>query len=158
MKNALLFIAFAAMSLTSCKKTTTTPVYQAPDSSYGLIYTKIFTPSCALSGCHAAEDHAAQGHAHGVTLAGSATYEGLINVAPRNAQAAAAGLKLIAPSDSTKSWLFQKMIYSRSVHKYGAPMPSGGLTLTEKQILFVRKWIEAGAPKEGHVADKTLIN
>ena len=159
MKNALFFIAFAAVFVTSCKKTTAeTPAYVPPDSSYGLIYSKIFKPSCALSGCHSTADHATSGHLHGVELEGSTVYEGLINTTPVNAKAIAAGLKVIVPSDSTKSWLYQKLIYSRSANKWGAPMPSGGLTLTDKQILFVRKWIEAGAPKDGHVADKTLLN
>jgi hypothetical protein len=36
-------------------------------------------------------------------------------------------------------------------------MPTGGLTLTPAQIEFVRQWIAAGAPLEGHVADKALI-
>ncbi len=152
-------MAFIALCMAACKKNNTVePTYQPPDSSYGLIYQKIFAPSCALSGCHAAEDHTAQGHTHGLTLAGSSTYDGMINVAPKNAQAALAGLKMIVPNDTAKSWVYQKMIYSRSAHKYGAPMPSGGLTLTDKQILFVRLWIAEGAPKEGHVVDKTLIN
>ena len=157
MKKFLIAVLFITALVSACKKTAAVePAYQAPDSSYGLIYNKIFTPTCALSGCHANESHAT--HAHAVTLAGSATYEGLINVAPKNGQAIAAGLKLIVPNDSTKSFLYQKLIYSRSAHKYGSPMPTGGLVLTDKQILFVRKWIEAGAPKEGHVADKTLMN
>jgi hypothetical protein len=157
MKKYLFFAVLTTAVLAACKKTLAVePAYQAPDSSYGLIYNKIFAPTCALSGCHAQEDHTA--HAHAVTLAGNSAYDALINGATKNSQAAAAGLKLIIPRDTVKSFLYQKIIYSRAAHKYGSPMPTGGLKLTANQIEFVKQWIMAGAPKEGHVVDKALMN
>jgi hypothetical protein len=157
MKKYLLLATMAVALFAACKKTAVVePVYQAPDSSYGLIYNKIFTPTCALSGCHAKEDHST--HAHAVTLAGSTAYDDIINGATKNSQAAAAGLKLIIPRDTAKSFLYQKLIYSRSAHKYGSPMPTGGLKVSANQIEFMKQWIAAGAPKEGHVVDKALMN
>jgi hypothetical protein len=157
MKKYLLLATMAVALFAACKKTAAIePAYQAPDSSYGLIYNKIFTPTCALSGCHAQEDHSS--HAHAVTLAGNSAYDALINGATKNSQAATAGLKLIIPRDTVKSFLYQKIIYSRATHKYGSPMPTGGLKLTANQIEFVKLWIMAGAPKEGHVLDKALMN
>jgi len=158
MKNILFLLALAAALIAACKKTHDEPAYQAPDSSYGLIYQKIFQPSCALSGCHAAESHVDLGHSHGLTLSGSTVYEDMINGEVKNAKAAAAGLKQIVPQDTSKSWVYQKITYARSAHKYGAPMPGGGLSLTGNQILFIREWVAAGAPKEGHVVDKSLLN
>ncbi len=140
----------------SCTKDPVVPAYVAPDSSYGLIYNKIFTPSCALAGCHANESH--DEHAHAVTLEGSSTYTNIINGKTKNIQAAAANLLIIMPGDTSRSFLYQKLIYNRSVHKYGAPMPSGGLTISDKKIEFVKQWIQAGAPLDGHVADKSLLN
>jgi hypothetical protein len=156
MNRQAIALSILIMAMSACKKTEpAAPAYKAPDSSYGLIYDKVFTTSCALSGCHANESHAS--HAHTVTLEGANVYEELINIAPKNSQALTAGLKLIAPNDTTKSFLYQKLIYNRSVHKYGAPMPLGGLKLTTNQIEFIKLWIAEGAPKEGHVVNKNLI-
>jgi hypothetical protein len=151
---AVLLIGFTFW--TSCHKEDK-DVYVPPDSSFGLMYQKIFIPSCALSGCHDDVNHGNEGHEHGVTLEGAETYAGLINVSPKNGQAQLAGLKQIVPGDISKSWLFQKITYDNSPHKYGAPMPGGGLTLTANQIEFVKQWIEAGAPLDGQVADAQLL-
>jgi hypothetical protein len=151
---ALLAASFLIYSCSKEEKENYTP----PDSSFGLIYTKIFTPSCALADCHANEDHKDLGHAHGVTLEGSGTYGYLINKLPKNSQAVQAGLSIVVPNDTLKSFLLHKIDYSNSPYKYGAPMPGGGLVLSKNQIAFVKQWIMAGAPLEGHVADKSLIN
>jgi hypothetical protein len=156
MKNLLILASLSLIVIQACKKTETVPAYQPPDSSFGLIYSKIMVTNCALSGCHASEAHA--GHGHALTLLGDAAYTGLFNTNPQNSQALAAGLKIVAAGDTAKSFLYQKLIYNRSVHKYGAPMPLGGLKLTQNQITFVKLWIAAGAPKDGHVVDKTLLN
>jgi hypothetical protein len=137
-----------------CKKKAT-PAYQPPAGSYGLVYNKIFAPSCALSGCHKNEDHGA--HAHAIGLEGSNAYAELVGVTPKNTQAAAAGLKLIAKGDTSNSFLFHKIQYNTSPHQYGAPMPGGGLTLSDNKIKFIKQWIMAGAPETGHVADSTLL-
>jgi hypothetical protein len=156
-KTKIVLYLIAIAFLQSCNKAKeAAPAYKAPDSSYGLIYDKIFTTSCALSGCHADETHS--DHGHSLTLKGEMAYSKLFNIAPQNSQALAAGLKIVAAGDTAKSFLYQKIIYSRSAHKYGAPMPTGGLKLTNKQIEFVKLWITAGAPKDGHVVDKNLIN
>jgi hypothetical protein len=158
-KNCFIFIYLICLGLgmVSCTKTNiiAEDSYKAPDSSYGLIHDKIFVSSCALSGCHADESHAS--HGHNITLKGASLYDKLINQAPTNTQALAKGLVMVAPGDTSRSWVYQKTIYSRSVHKYGAPMPLGGLKLTANQIQFLKLWIAAGAPKEGHVVDKSLI-
>jgi hypothetical protein len=91
-------------------------------------------------------------------LEGSGTYGYLINKAPKNSQAVQAGLSIVVPNDTLKSFLLHKIDYANSPYKYGAPMPGGGLVLTKNQIAFVKQWIMAGAPLERHVADKSLIN
>jgi hypothetical protein len=127
-----------------------------PAGSYGLVYNKIFAPSCALSGCHKNEDHSS--HAHAIGLEGATAYAELVGITPKNSQAAAIGLKLIAKNDTANSFLLHKLEYSSSPYKFGAPMPGGGLTLTANQIKFIKQWIMAGAPETGHVADSTLLN
>lgn len=150
-------ILLVVLTIFSCKKDEE-PAYTPPDGSFGLLYDKIFTPSCALSGCHADEDHQKEGHAHGISLEGSETYNYLINKSPKNASAIQAGLSIVVPNDTTKSFLYHKVNYKNSPFKYGAPMPGGGLELTKNQITFIKQWIMGGAPLNGHVADKSLLN
>ncbi len=140
------------------KKSTTATTYTPPAGSYAQLYKKVFATSCALSNCHDNINHSTNGHAHGVTLEGADAYNDLINNTPQNAQAVAAGLRIVAPNDTAKSFLYNKVNYNNSVHKYGAPMPGGGLDLTSNQIKFISAWIMAGAPEAGYVADSTLLN
>ena len=44
------------------------------------------------------------------------------------------------------------------VNNMASPMPLGGTALSVGQIEFVRRWIEAGAPKTGEVADAKLLD
>jgi hypothetical protein len=149
-------LVFAALiCLAGCKKEVE---YVAPDSSYGLIYNQIFTTSCAVSGCHLSSGkrrHVTEGVYP--ILKGEAVYDALINAATFNTQATNAGLKLVVPNDPETSFLYQKIIYDSTAYPFGSAMPSGGLTLTAGQIAFVRQWIAAGAPLNGHVADRTLM-
>jgi hypothetical protein len=153
---AFILFLFSAMIIVSCKKdTTTTPV--VTNNSFDLLQQKILTPSCGVVGCHnsTADRTYAQ---HKLILTGADVHQSLFNGSVANAQALAAGLKQIAPSDTAKSFFFQKLIFNQSRHKYGSAMPLGADLLTAKQIEFVRQWILAGAPKTGDVADKTLLN
>ena len=134
--------------LGACKKEEVTPEFTAPDSSYGLVYSKIFASSCATSNCH--------GGAAEPNLASADTYKDLL-AAPINQEAAQAGLQLVAASDIDNSFLYQKLIFADSPFQFGAPMPLGGLTISENQIEFIRQWIAAGAPETGHVADRSLV-
>ncbi len=151
---------FACLSLLlvllgGCKKE---DEYIVPDSSYGLIYTQIFSTSCALSGCHA-EGPRKKNISEGIypILEGANVHTNIINAATFNTQATNANLKLVVPNHPETSFLYQKMIYDSSAYKFGSAMPGGGLTLTANQITFVRQWIAAGAPLDGHVADRSLM-
>jgi len=135
----------------SCESDPPRPDYTPPDSSFGLVYSKIFTTSCSVSGCH-------DGSEQSPSLKGADTYKALISQSPENQEALQAGLELIMPSVPDSSFLYQKLIFDTSNFKFGSPMPQGGLSLTANQIEFVREWIDAGAPETGHVADSTLLN
>ncbi len=144
---AIVMLAF------SCKKDPKTPAFTPPDGSYGLVFEKIFKPSCALSSCHSKEGDF--GH-HG--LGNDYTYEHLLTDECENEDAAAAGLRLIFPGKPDSSFLFVKVKWDGSPFKFGQKMPTGGLKLTQNQIEFVRQWIAAGAPESGHVADRSLLD
>jgi hypothetical protein len=153
---AFILFLFSTVIIVSCKKDTTpTPV--VTNNSFDLLQQKILTPSCGVSGCHSATTDRNYVQ-HKLILAGADVYARIVNGSVENPQAIAAGLKQIAPSDTAKSFFFQKLIFNQSRHKYGSAMPLGADLLTAKQIEFVRQWILKGAPKTGDVADKTLLN
>jgi hypothetical protein len=152
---SILFL-LSAIIIVSCKKDTPAPTPVATNS-FDLLQQKILTPSCGVSGCHSATTDRNYVQ-HKLILIGADVHARLFNGSVENAQAIAAGLKQIAPSDTAKSFFFQKLIFNQSRHKYGSAMPLGADLLTTKQIEFVRQWILAGAPKTGDVADKTLLN
>jgi len=153
MQNKLLWLFLFALGLHACSKDEAPVIiseFTPPDSSYGLIYTNIFQPSCALSGCHVTGNRPPN-------LLGTDVYANIIDGAVVNNQAAAAGLLLVQPFSPDSSFLYQKMIFADSEFKFGAPMPLGGVTVEANKIEFLRQWIAAGAPQAGHVADRSLM-
>jgi hypothetical protein len=157
MKKSLLLCALACILLAAaCKKTEPTPETPVANGSFELMQQKIFTPSCNTTNCHAATSDRTYSQ-HKIVLAGD-IYSRLINGTVANNQAMTANLKQIVPNDTAKSFLYQKLIFDRSQHRYGSGMPLGADPLTPNQIKFVVQWIMAGAPRTGDVADKTLLN
>lgn len=143
-------IITALLFLFSCEGDPIEPDFEPPDSSYGLIYSNVFSTSCALSGCH-------DGASRSPSLQGAGVYNAIIGQNPENQMALQAGLQLIKPQDPDSSFLYQKLVFDSSEFKFGSPMPQGGISLSADKIEFVKLWIEAGAPEEGHVADRSLI-
>lgn len=133
----------------------------AVTSSFDLIQTRIFDTNCALSGCHLSKTDPSFAQ-HDLILAGSAAYNSLIDVQPKNAKAATDGLMRVKPFKSDESLLYHKLHPSGNDHHesdYGNPMPLGLPLLSLGQVEFIRRWIEAGAPREGKaVEDETLLD
>ena len=138
------------LAVASCDNEPSSPEFTPPDSSYGLIYSKIFEPSCGIAGCH-------DGSTTYPTLSGETTFQSIVDAAVQNSSASSAGLQLIMPSTPDSSFVYQKMIFNSSAFQFGSPMPQGGLTVSDDAKEFMRQWIAAGAPESGHVADRTLI-
>jgi hypothetical protein len=150
----------------SCKKTEADPVTPATTgvdnttASFVLLQRRILTPTCATSGCHASDKDASFSQ-HGLVLAEGVAYQNLFNVKPKNAAALDDALLRIKPFASLQSLLYHKLSTDASHHSgksYGNPMPLGSSPLSVGQIEFVRRWIEAGAPKDGVVADAALLD
>jgi hypothetical protein len=154
---AFILFLLSALIIVSCKKETTTTPTPTVTGSFDLLQQKILTPSCGVVGCHNSTADRTYTQ-HKLVLMGADVHQSLFNGSVANAQAIAAGLKQIVPSDTAKSFFFQKLIFNQSRHKYGSAMPLGADLLSAKQIEFVRQWILKGAPKTGDVADKTLLN
>jgi hypothetical protein len=151
---ALLISIGIALCVYSCKD-----IQENPSSSFDLIQSKIITPSCAMSGCHASSGDATFSQ-HGLVLEQSVAYKNLINVLPKNANALADTFFLVKPSDPEKSLFLHKLhLYDdHHAHDYGNPMPLGLKKLTVGQVEFIEQWITAGAPATGTVADASLLN
>jgi hypothetical protein len=129
------------------------------ESSFAIIQTKMLETNCAISGCHAStSDPSFQ--QHGLILTGSAAYDQLINRPPKNANALRDGLLLVKPFKSDQSLLFHKLLPldHHSSTDYGNLMPLGLRPLTNGEIEFIRRWIEAGAPFQGDVVDRELLD
>jgi hypothetical protein len=91
----------------------------------------------------------------------SVAYQNLIGVNPKNDLAKTDNLQRVKPFKSLESLLFHKLEWDASHHsnkQYGLPMPLGSNPLYVGQIEFIRRWIEAGAPRTGDVVDKTLLD
>ncbi|MFD2934623.1 monooxygenase [Spirosoma flavum] len=156
-----LTVGLAALSLNvvSCTKTNTDSPAPTELASFDLIQQKILTPSCATSGCHLSEKDATF-FQHGLVLAEGVAYQNLVGVDPKNSDAKTDGLKRVKAFASLESLLYHKLNISASHHtgkQYGNPMPLGGTLLPDGQIEFVRRWIEAGAPKTGSVVTETTL-
>lgn len=155
-------VALSGLMLQSCQQPADAVTYgPAPTASFALMQQKILTTSCATQGCHASEKDAAFNQ-HGLVLAEGVAYQNLVGATPKNSGAVADGLKRVIAYNSTLSLLYHKLSPDAASHhtgkQYGNPMPLGGKLLSVGQVEFVRRWIEAGAPKEGNVADPALLD
>ncbi len=156
-------VALGSVGVTACQKSATsdTPVTPAVASSFNQLQQKILTPSCATAGCHASDKDATYSQ-HGLVLAAGLAYDNLVKVSPRNTSAKADGLLRVKPFAALESLLYHKLYFDQGVHhsskQYGNPMPLGSQPLSVGQIEFVRRWIEAGAPKDGNPVDAKLLD
>ncbi|MET0384848.1 MAG: hypothetical protein ABW321_02760, partial [Polyangiales bacterium] len=114
------------------------------DSTYAAIQSVIFEKGgCANDMCHGAK---ASG---GLDLRAGASYDSLIEVKSKNS-----AMFRVMPGVPTESFLFQKLRAATepgSVQVEGSPMPSGAPPLSADHLHALRRWIEAGAPREGSV-------
>jgi hypothetical protein len=147
--------------MTACSKKTVDTVEPINNvSSFSMMQDKIFTPSCAISGCHASNTDATF-RQHSLILEKSVTYQNLVGVTPVNELSKTDGHLRVKAFKSLESLLFHKLYWNVAHHggkQYGLPMPLGSNALSVGQIEFVRRWIEAGAPKTGEVADAKLLD
>lgn len=148
------------LAMNACQKETAAPT-TAEKSSYELIQARILTPTCATSGCHASEQDGSF-RQHGLVLTEAVSYDNLVNKDPKNPNALADKLKRVVPFYSLSSLLYHKLNWDGANHHgskdYGLPMPLGNKAPSKGQLEFVRRWIEAGAPRTGNVADAALLD
>ena len=97
------------------------------------LQTEIFTPSCAVSGCHAGASPQ-----QGMNLSAGQTFSNIVGVKSNESP----GLNRVEPGDPDNSYLVHKVEGTASV---GGRMPLGGAALSNEKIQKLRQWITDGA-------------
>ena len=128
----------------------------AAASSFAKLQQKVFATACVA--CHTA------GHPYaiqsGLVLDAPVAYRNLVNGSVKEATAIHHGIsRLVAPGSAAGSFLHRKLLlWDPAQPAMGSAMPLGNTSLSVGQIEFVRRWIEAGAPEAGEVADAALLD
>ena len=100
-----------------------------------VVQSQVFTPHCALSGCHVGS-----GAPFGLDLSSVLASEAsLIGVASSEVPS----LMRIAPGDSANSYLYWKVTANPGIA--GDPMPATGGPLTNGDLSLIASWIDGGA-------------
>ena len=162
MKKWILFLTVLAFACS--KEANDQGITPAPQtmttSSFDLLQDKLLTPSCASSGCHLSNKDASFPQ-HGLVLTKGTSYANLVGVASVNSVALKNSVLRVRKFASGESLFYHKLNWDLSHHgllNYGAPMPLGGKPLSKGVLTFVQKWIDAGAPLTGSVADASLLD
>jgi hypothetical protein len=116
------------------------------DSTFAAIQKVIFEgKGCTNDMCHGAAKTG------GLDLREGAAYYSLHQAASQNSP-----FMRVMPGEPDESFLYNKLRAATdpgSVEVGGSPMPSGAEPLSADHLEVVRRWIEAGAPREGSVGD-----
>jgi hypothetical protein len=132
-------ILFVALSAASCAGDGVLDTGTNPPPSDGptlsALQASIFTPRCALPGCHAAPTPQ-----QGMELSAGHTYASTVGVD----SAELSGFKRVAPGNGLDSYVVMKV--SADPRIVGDRMPDDRTTLTAAEIDAIRAWIDAGAP------------
>lgn len=107
-----------------------------PTATFSRVQNTIFTPSCAVAGCHDAF-----GRSAGLILAEGQAWANLVNQPSTQAP----GLDRVEPGDPDQSYLYRKVI---GVGISGERMPAFSPPLPEESIRLIRDWIRRGAPND----------
>ena len=127
-------LLFAAVLFVGCDSSDSDDDPEMLEATLSSIQDNIFTPSCALSGCHASDTQQS-----GLNLSEGNAFASLVNVASVGVPAQVR----VAPSDADNSYLIWKLEGAAGIA--GERMPRGGTALTTDQISIVRQWIDGGA-------------
>lgn len=113
--------------------TRTITVTATAQATFTRVQNEIFTPSCALSGCHTGPNPA-----QGQNLSAGQAYSNIVGVPSHEVPS----LNRIEPGSPSLSYMWLKITGNPSI--VGSQMPLGG-SLTQAQRDLLQAWIEAGA-------------
>lgn len=132
------------------------PLLTVSDGSFARIQREILDPQCAS--CH--KSGTTDAKQSGLVLTADSSYQQLVGVASVQSLAKSIGLLRIRASKSDSSLLYHKLAWIPGHHSvdYGNLMPMGTTQgLSAGQLEYVRRWIDAGAPRTGHVVDTMVL-
>jgi hypothetical protein len=142
-RGALFFVALIAGCAAAAGCGDEKPLMTAPggpvseNATFTRVQNEVFTPSCALSGCHLGPASQAQ---EGLVLSGDA-YPNIVMVrANQNAS-----IFRVTPGDPANSYLWRKITQGQPI--VGDRMPQTG-SITDAQHQLVADWIARGAPRD----------
>lgn len=129
-------LALVLLVMTGCERA---PLVEPEPAAPTLadVQAQIFTPSCALSGCHRGPNAP-----FGLDLSEGRAYGNAVGV--RSAEVPE--LFRIAPGDPDASYLVMKVEGDPDI--VGAQMPLRGPPLSASRIGLLRDWIADGAPED----------
>lgn len=135
---------------------TPTPPSSAAMGTFERIQSQIFATTCT-AGCHT--QGSPFGQSSGLILDKAVAYANLVGALPKNAAAKADGLHRVKAFRADSSLLYHKLVIADGHHSasYGSPMPLGGQVITNGELEYIRRWIEAGAPEKGSVVDTSVL-
>lgn len=108
----------------------------SPLATYTRVQDEVFTPKCALSGCHLGPASLAQ---EGLVL--SSAYDNIVRVRANQNPS----IFRVTPGDATNSYLWRKITPGQPI--IGDRMPqTGSITDAERQL--ITDWILRGAPRD----------
>ncbi len=107
-----------------------------PTATFTRVQREVFTPSCALSGCHAGSAPQL-----GMVLEAGKAYRSLVDVV-----SVETSLLRVFPGLPNDSYLVVKLRGDPAI--LGSRMPPGGTTVTSAQLSLVVDWIRRGAPND----------
>jgi len=134
----------------------TEPPITGSGATFARIQSEVFNAQC--TSCHKTGDPNAK--QSGLVLTADSSYEQLVGKASLQQIAKADGMRRIMPFKADSSLLYHKLSWIPGHHSrdYGQLMPMGTTKgLTAGQLEYVRRWIEAGAPKTGIVVDTAVL-
>lgn len=112
---------------------TATATTTAPTATLTSIQTHIFTPTCAVAGCHSSSSSSGE-----LSLTGGESFGALVGVTSSQQPS----LKRVTANDPSNSYLIKKL---EGTEITGSRMPRGGAALTTEQIQTIKDWITGGA-------------
>ena len=110
----------------------------SPDATFTRVQNEVFTPKCALSGCHLGPASLAQ---EGLVLTEGVAYDSIVMVRANQNPS----IFRVTPGDATSSYLWRKITPGQPI--IGDRMPQTG-SITEEQRQLVTDWILRGAPRD----------
>jgi hypothetical protein len=139
---SLALILGAGLLCAGCSEDDRMPTEMLPaphaDTTFTRVQRVVFTPQCAVAGCHGGTASDAQ---EGMPLGVGLSYDAIVGVPSRQMPS----LLRVRPFDPENSYVVRKITPGSAIA--GEPMPFGA-SISEEDRRLVRDWVARGAPRD----------